>query len=59
VGLLDEGFPTLLRLAIHVAVAALVGGFLFIRVGFPAHMIREASSRLPRRAAWLLEWVAH
>lgn len=58
VTLLDTGMPLLLRLALHAAVAAFIGGFLFVRFGFPGQMIREASSRLPRSAAWILERVA-
>lgn len=59
VSLLDIGLPTLWRLVIHAAVAGLVGGILFLRLGFPEEMIREAGARLPRPAARILEAIVH
>jgi O-antigen/teichoic acid export membrane protein len=59
VSFLDTGLPALWRLAIHVLVALAVGGILFLRLGFPVEMIREAALQLPRPAAKLLQFVAH
>jgi len=58
VSLLDLGLPAFWRLVIHAAAAGLVGGVLFIRLGFPAEMVREASTHLPRQAAWVLQRIA-
>jgi len=48
------GLPVIWRLMIHGAAAGLVGGFLFLRIGVPPEMIREAGARLPRPAARML-----
>jgi O-antigen/teichoic acid export membrane protein len=57
VSFLDAGLPTIWRLVIHVVVAVVAGGTLFIRIGFPTEMIREAALRLPRSAGRLLQLV--
>jgi O-antigen/teichoic acid export membrane protein len=49
------GMPTLWRLITHAAVAATVGGVLFLRVGLPREMIYEVRARLPRTAAFFLD----
>lgn len=49
-----SGLPAVWRLAIHAAVAGVGGGFLFLRIGLPVEIIRDAAARLPRRAARLL-----
>jgi O-antigen/teichoic acid export membrane protein len=48
------GLPALGRLAIHGAVAGVIGGYLFLRIGLPSELIRETEMRLPRPAARLL-----
>lgn len=48
------GLPVLGRLLIHGVVAGSVGGFLFLRIGLPPEVVREAEARLPRPAARLL-----
>ena len=42
------------RLAIHMLTAGIGGGLLFLRLGLPAEVVREAGTRLPRSAVWLL-----
>ncbi len=49
-----SGLPAILRLAIHAVAAGIGGGYLFLRFGLPATVVREAGSRLPRPAARLL-----
>jgi len=53
--LATSGLPVIWRLAVHGVVAGFVGGFLFLRIGLPPEMVREAGARLPRPAARLLE----
>lgn len=55
VWLATAGLPVLWRLCIHGALALCVGGILFLRLGFPPEMIREAGTRLPRPAAKVLQ----
>jgi O-antigen/teichoic acid export membrane protein len=55
VWLLTSGLPAWWRLAIHAVLALGIGGILFVRVGFPPEMIREAGTRLPRPAAKVLQ----
>jgi O-antigen/teichoic acid export membrane protein len=50
----NTGLPALWRLAIHAAAAVLAGGFLFLRIGLPTEVVREAGARLPRPAARVL-----
>jgi O-antigen/teichoic acid export membrane protein len=47
--------PVIWRLTVHGVVAGFIGGFLFLRIGLPPEMVREAGARLPRPAARLLE----
>lgn len=49
-----SGLPVFWRLVIHGVVAGLAGGFLFLRIGVPPEMLREAGARLPHPAARLL-----
>jgi O-antigen/teichoic acid export membrane protein len=49
------GLPTLWRLITHGAIAAMVGGVLFLRVGLPREMIDEVRARLPRTAVLFLD----
>lgn len=49
-----SGLPPIWRLLIHGVAAGLVGGLLFLRIGLPPEVIREAGARLPRPAARLL-----
>ena len=51
--------PVIWRLAIHGGVAGLLGGFIFLRLGFPRKMLLEAETRLPRPAARILQILAH
>ena len=51
----DAGLPVLWRLCIHGVLAVTLGGILFLRLGFPPEMIREAATRLPAPAARLLQ----
>jgi O-antigen/teichoic acid export membrane protein len=53
--LATAGLPVIWRLGVHGVVAGFVGGFLFLRIGLPPEMVREAGARLPRPAARLLE----
>jgi O-antigen/teichoic acid export membrane protein len=55
---LDQGLPSIWRLGIHGAVAGIIGGVLFLRVGLPQEMIMEARNRLPRPAARWLQFVS-
>lgn len=48
-------FPTLWRLVIHVFVAVVAGGFLFVRFGLPPEMLHEVQTRLPMPAVRLLQ----
>jgi O-antigen/teichoic acid export membrane protein len=50
--------PAFWRLVIHSLFAGLVGGFLFLRIGLPPEVVREAGTRLPRPAARLLGFLA-
>ena len=59
VAVLDGGLPPFWRLIINGATAGLAGGILLLRLGFPAEMIQEATVRLPRKAARLLQLFAH
>lgn len=52
------GLPIPWRLTIHCLTAGLFGGLLFLRIGLPSEIIREAEGRLPRPAARLLEVLA-
>jgi O-antigen/teichoic acid export membrane protein len=52
------GLPPIWRLLIHGLAAGFVGGLLFLRLGLPPEVIREAAARLPRPAARLLELLA-
>ena len=49
------GLPVIWRLGVHGVVAGFAGGVLFLRIGLPPEMVREAGARLPRPAARLLE----
>jgi O-antigen/teichoic acid export membrane protein len=51
------GLPVWWRLGIHATLAVIVGGTLFVRLGFPPEMIREAGARLPRPAARVLQFL--
>jgi O-antigen/teichoic acid export membrane protein len=53
--LATTGLSVVWRLAVHAFMAGTVGGLLFLRLGFPAEMIREAVARLPHPAARLLK----
>ncbi|MDE3097839.1 MAG: oligosaccharide flippase family protein [Verrucomicrobiota bacterium] len=53
-----SGLPVLWRLMVNGAAAGLIGGLLFLRLGVPPEMIREAGGRLPRPAARLLGMLA-
>lgn len=55
---LTSDLPVIWRLVLHGVVAVLVGGFLFLRVGLPPEVIREAGTRLPSPAARLLGMLA-
>ena len=52
------GLPVIWRLAIHALAAGMGGGWLFLWIGLPPEVIREASARLPRQAARLLSILA-
>jgi hypothetical protein len=52
--LATSNLPAIWRLAIHALVVGLGGGLLFLRLGLPVEVVREAETRLPRPAAWLL-----
>jgi hypothetical protein len=52
--LATSGLPVIWRLAVHGVVAGFAGGFLFLRIGLPPEMVREAGTRLPRPVARLL-----
>jgi hypothetical protein len=49
--------PVFWRLAVHVALAGTLGGWLFLRLGLEPGMLEEAGRRLPERAARLLQKV--
>jgi len=51
--------PVIWRLMIHGAVAGMLGGFIFLKLGFPPKMLLEAEARLPRPAARILQFLAH
>lgn len=51
--------PVLWRLIIHAATVGMLGGYLFLKLGFPRNMLLEAESRLPRPAARILQILAH
>jgi O-antigen/teichoic acid export membrane protein len=53
-----NGLPVTWRLAIHGVVAGVIGGALFLRLGFPREMLREASGRLPSSMIWLAQFIA-
>ena len=55
----DAGLSAWWRLCIHGVLAVTVGGILFLRLGFPPEMIREAAERLPAPAARLLLSLVH
>lgn len=55
--LCTTSFPPFLRLIFHGAVAGTVGGWLMLRLGFSAEIIREAKMRLPQPLAQLLNWL--
>ncbi len=46
--------PAVWRLAIHGIAVSVVGGILFLRLGLPLDVVREAGLRLPHRAARIL-----
>jgi O-antigen/teichoic acid export membrane protein len=50
-----SGLPVLWRLVANAVAITFIGGFLFLRIGLPSEMIREAGARLPRSAARFLE----
>lgn len=50
-----SGLSALWRLLANTTVVVFVGGFLFLRIGVPPEMIREARAHLPRPAARVLE----
>lgn len=52
------GLPPLGRLSIHFLAIGVFGGFLFLRLGLPLEVVREAQDRLPRQLALLLQ-LAH
>jgi O-antigen/teichoic acid export membrane protein len=49
------GLPVIWRLVIHCLAMGFIGGILFLRIGVPSEMIREAGARLPGRMARLLQ----
>ena len=53
------GLPPILRLGINGSMAAVAGGILFFRLGCTSEMLQEASARLPRPAARLLQLLVH
>ena len=50
--------PALGRLIIHFIAIGSIGSFLFLRLGLPAEVIREAEARLPRQLALVVQ-LAH
>jgi O-antigen/teichoic acid export membrane protein len=46
--------PALWRLAVHAVAAGVIGGFLFLRIGFPAEIIQELRKGLPQPLAKVL-----
>ena len=59
VWLATVNLPVIWRLIIHAAVAGMLGGFIFLKLGFPRKILLEAETRLPRPAARILQILAH
>jgi O-antigen/teichoic acid export membrane protein len=51
--------PDIWRLVIHGVTAGVLGGFIFLKLGFPRKMLLEVEARLPRPAARILQFLAH
>jgi O-antigen/teichoic acid export membrane protein len=56
--LVTAQLPIVWRLVVHAAVGACLGGFIFLKLGFPRQMLFEIETRLPRPAARILQLLA-
>ena len=56
--LITAHLPIVWRLVFHAAAVACLGGFIFLKLGFPRQMLFEIETRLPRPAARILQLLA-